>query len=94
MITSGLFGDDADLGDGVWACGRLVALLVTFPLRVGALAQLAESPGNFSSIPPQETVPSVLRISTLTRFEQRAGDGSHLSPDPGRYWVSCRCFQA
>ena len=80
LIALGLFGDAADSDDDVCADGRLVGLPFTFPLRVDTLAA---SPGNSSSPPPQNTIPSVLAMSALTRFEQRAGDDSRPSPDSG-----------
>ena len=80
LIDLGLLGDGADSDDNVCAGDRLVSFLSPFPLRAGALAA---SPGNSSSPPPRDTATSVLTISTLTRFEQRAGDGSRPSPYSG-----------
>ena len=74
------FGDAADSDDGVRAGGhgRLAALPFPFPLPVGAFVA---GPSNSSSSPPQDAVPSVLMLSTLTHFERCAGDGSHPSLD-------------
>ena len=54
----GFFGGAADSDDGVRAGGRLTA----FPLPVGTLAA---SPGNSSSPPLQDTVPSVRALSGM-----------------------------
>ena len=78
LIDLGLLGDGTDSDDNVCAGVRLVSLLFLFPLRAGALAA---SPGNSSFLPPRDTATSVPTVSTLTRFEQRAGDGSRPSPD-------------
>ena len=63
LIALGLFGDAADSDDDVCADGRLVGLPFTFPLRVDAMAA---SPDSTSSPPPQDTIPWVLAMSTLT----------------------------
>jgi len=74
----GFFGDAADSDNGVRTGGGLAAL--HFPLPIGVLVA---RPGKSSSSPPQDAVPSVLRISTLTRFERRTGDVSGPNPDSG-----------
>ena len=85
LSASGLFGDAVDSEDGVCAGGRRVTLPFPFPLRVGALAADYSSP---PQAPPQDSVPSMLTMLTLTRFEGRAGESSHLGPR-SRHQGSC-----
>ena len=71
LIVLGFFSDAADSDNGVRTGGRLAAFPFPFPIGI-----LVASPGKSSSPPPQDAVPSVLTISTLTRFELHTGDAN------------------